>query len=101
MSDSQKFKTRDALVGLVATLAIGVASWGWKTDRELRDADADARERLAVVESTQFTDADAIKVFAPGLERIAVELKHLGETIKELKTENREIREAVEDIAGM
>lgn len=99
MSETQKFKTRDLIVGLVATVSMTVASWGMKTDRDLRSADAAAAERLSVIESTQFTDDDAAQVFAPGLERVLSKIEHLGEKIGDLKEENKEIREAIQEVA--
>ena len=77
MSDAQKFRTMDWLVGVATTIAL--ATSGWSMVRLINIS-----ERVAVIESTRFTDEDAREIITPQLELIVKELEHIKQDLDKL-----------------
>lgn len=74
MSDSQKFRTMDWLIGVATTIALAIG--GWSMVRLISIS-----ERVAVIESTRFTDEDAREIITPQLELIVKELEHIKQDL--------------------
>ena len=70
MSDAQKFRTMDWLVGVATTIALAMG--GWTMVRLMSIS-----ERVAIIESTRFTDEDARQIITPQLNLIVQELDHI------------------------
>ena len=74
MSDAQKFRTMDWLVGVATTIALAIS--GWSMVRLINIS-----ERVAVIESTRFTDEDAREIITPQLNLIVQELEHIKQEL--------------------
>ena len=74
MSDAQKFRTMDWLVGVATTIALAIS--GWSMVRLINIS-----ERVAVIESTRFTDEDAREIITPQLNLIVQELEHIQQDL--------------------
>lgn len=74
MSDAQKFRTMDWLVGVATTIALAIS--GWSMVRLINIS-----ERVAVIESTRFTDEDAREIITPQLNLIVKELEHIKQDL--------------------
>lgn len=78
MSDAQKFRAMDWVLGLALTALIGVC--GWSLVRLVNIS-----ERVAVIESTRFTPEDADKLIQPKLDMIIFKLETLSRDVKEVE----------------
>ena len=78
MSDAQKFRTMDWIIGVSTAIALSIASWSLVRI-------VDISERVAVIESTRFTDEDAEKLIAPKLELLISNINVIKDDVKELK----------------
>jgi|13_taG_2_1085334.scaffolds.fasta_scaffold58941_2 hypothetical protein len=78
MSDKQKFRTMDCIVGIALTALLAVSSWALISIVTLN-------ERVAVIESTRFTDDDARELIQPKLDLMLLHLENLAEDIDKLE----------------
>ena len=78
MSDAQKFRTMDCIVGIALTALLGVCSWALVSIVTLN-------ERVAVIESTRFTDEDARELLQPKLDLMLLHLENMAEDIEKLE----------------
>lgn len=78
MSDAQKFRTMDWIIGVSTATALSIASWSLVRIVNIS-------ERVAVIESTRFTAEDAEKLLEPKLELLIYNINVIKEDVKELK----------------
>ena len=64
----------DWLVGVATTIALAIS--GWSMVRLINIS-----ERVAVIESTRFTDEDAREIITPQLNLIVQELEHIQQDL--------------------
>lgn len=64
----------DWLVGVATTIALAIS--GWSMVRLINIS-----ERVAVIESTRFTDEDAREIITPQLNLIVQELEHIKQDL--------------------
>ena len=78
MSDAQKFRTMDWLVGVATTVALAISGTALMSLVNIS-------ERVAVIESTRFTPEDADKQIQPQLELIVQKLEVLQRDINRIE----------------
>ena len=78
MSDAQKFRTMDWIVGVATLFAVGLTTWNFVTT-------SSNDTRITVIEQTRFTAEDAETLIQPKLDLIIQKMEHIGRDLQRLE----------------